>query len=186
MNEARVHEKAKQQLEKLVSQLQDTERTLKSKVKAVKQDQVESEIQIKALREQNVRLEAEKKYLEIDLQKKAKQGYGDAKLGTTAVTNEDLVRQLRIENNELRIRLEEQSALGVPVRTSIMGSFGGGNLPISSFSQRKDSVVSNGGGTFGALQLSPQNALNVSQAVPTHEDYFNRTPNRRNEPMTET
>ena len=42
--EARAHEKAKQQLEKLVSQLQDTERSLKGKLREAKQEQVEHEI----------------------------------------------------------------------------------------------------------------------------------------------
>ena len=42
--EARSHEKAKQQLEKLVSQLQDTERSLKGKLREAKQEQVEHEI----------------------------------------------------------------------------------------------------------------------------------------------
>jgi DNA repair exonuclease SbcCD ATPase subunit len=42
--EARAHEKAKQQLEKVVSQLQDSERALKGKLREAKQEQVEHEI----------------------------------------------------------------------------------------------------------------------------------------------
>jgi len=65
-----------------------------------------------------------------------------------------MVRQLRIENNELRIRLEEAANLGNGMRNSLMGSYGTGNLPHNSgitFNQRKDSVVSNGGTGYIAL-----------------------------------
>jgi hypothetical protein len=70
------------------------------------------------------------------LHKKAKVGgtggYSDNKqLGSPGV-NEDLVRQLRYENNDLRVRLEESSAVGGAMRTSLMGSFGAGNLQMNA------------------------------------------------------
>lgn len=85
-----------------------------------------------------MRLETEKKYLEMEnLQKKAKfggaGGYGGElkQLGSPGI-NEELVRHLRNENNDLRIRLEESTAAGGAMRTSLMGSFGAGNLPMNA------------------------------------------------------
>ena len=53
-------------------------------------------------------------------------------VGSPGVVNEELVRQLRNENNDLRIRLEESSAVGGAMTTSLMGSFGAGNLPMNA------------------------------------------------------
>lgn len=67
---------------------------------------------------------------------------------------EEMVRQLRIENNELRMRLDEASSVGGAtngMRTSLMGSFGTtGNLQ-GTFNQRKDSVISTGPTGYVAL-----------------------------------
>ena len=82
-----------------------------------------------------MRLETEKKYLEMEgLQRKGRVGgYGGEikQIGSPGV-NEELVRHLRNENNDLRIRLEESSAVGGAMRTSLMGSFGAGNLPMNT------------------------------------------------------
>lgn len=90
-----------------------------------------------------MRLETEKRYLEMEgMQKKAAAkvagggagGYaGEIKqVGSPGIVNEELVRHLRNENNDLRIRLEESSAVGGAMRTSLMGSFGAGNLPMNA------------------------------------------------------
>jgi hypothetical protein len=63
-----------------------------------------------------VRLDTEKKYLEIDLQKKTKMGVGYSIEGVTTTPGEEMVRQLRIENNELRMRLEEANTVGGGIR----------------------------------------------------------------------
>ena len=71
------------------------------------------------------------------LQKKGKVGGaggfgGDIKQIGSPGVNEELVRHLRNENNDLRIRLEESTAVGSAMRTSLMGSFGAGNLPMNA------------------------------------------------------
>ena len=48
------------------------------------------------------------------------------------LASEDMVRQLRIENSELKMRFEEAANVGNGMRTSLMGSFGTGNLPYNS------------------------------------------------------
>ena len=97
--EAHAHEKAKQQMALAVAQLQDSEKDLKHRLNQSIQAQNESDMVIKQYKESLLRLETEKKCLEIDLQRRYKSG---AEQGT-----EDLVRTLRIENQELRMRLDE-------------------------------------------------------------------------------
>jgi hypothetical protein len=83
-------------------------------------------------------LETEKRYLEMEgMQKKGKVGGaggygGDIKQIGSPGVNEELVRHLRNENNDLRIRLEESTAVGGAMRTSLMGSFGAGNLQMNA------------------------------------------------------
>ena len=111
------------------------------------------------MREQTIKLETEKKFLEAEiLQRKANKGVSGTGTSTSAYSDvspvEDLmVRQLRLENNELRLRLEEAAAM----RTSLMGSFGQNPPPVTSssaFNIRKDSVISNGnGGATGYIGL---------------------------------
>ncbi len=65
--EAHAHEKAKQQMSIAVSNLQDSEKDLKHKLNQAIQAQNESELMIKQYKESLLRLETEKKCLEIDL-----------------------------------------------------------------------------------------------------------------------
>ena len=65
--EAHAHEKAKQQMSLAVNALQDSEKDLKHKLNQALQAQNESEIAIKQFKESLLRLETEKKCLEIDL-----------------------------------------------------------------------------------------------------------------------
>lgn len=54
-----------------------------------------------------------------------------------APTNEEIIRQLKIENNELKMQMEE----GPRAQVAGIGSY---SIPQGNFGIRKDSLMSNG------------------------------------------